>query len=102
VRLKLGSARCHESAPLAQFCGPHKYFSLEYDETPGARLPFIDARVRLAGGSAPTSGEYIILIGGPSMYQWENTRLTRTIIGGEFVRLRVCAPNNCKPNSART
>ena len=23
------------------------------------------------GASPPTSGEYVILIGGPSMYQWE-------------------------------
>src|SRR4030095_10321110 len=100
--------------------------------------------------ASPVSGEYIILVGGPSMYQWEkyktyphdhwwanfflaerlrhgqfhngplphlnvsflsvdhrcingkSTRLIRTIIGGRTLfGLRVYAPNNYEPSSAR-
>jgi len=32
--------------------------------------------------ASPVSGEYIILVVGPSMYQWEKYKTFRTIIGG--------------------
>ena len=48
----------------------------------------------------PASGEYIMLVGGPSMYSGKNTRLTRTIIGGRTLcALRVCARNSCAASS---
>jgi hypothetical protein len=43
-------------SPLAQFCAPHKYFSLEYDETLSALLSFMGARVCVAGGAAADLG----------------------------------------------
>src|SRR5690242_6119552 len=57
--------------PLAQFCWPHKYsFRLMMKRLLVICFLFLVA-LGAQGAAPPTSGEYIILVGGPSMYQWE-------------------------------